>query len=133
MYVDSNAERAYVSAYEGFRKEEPYNEIPLNIVVERWFYYVERAKFTIIEGAYKSIDEINEAIKIKERGNLEHKVLEDYPKLFQFSCRSQDLIHIAKAIVNLYKKEKYLTENELINLNIIYEILNELITKKEII
>lgn len=86
----------------------------ITIKMERWHYYIDRAKITIVEGIYKD-EELKEILDKCARADAHAKAgltpSADCPRHFTLVCRPLDLVFLAKDILNLYKgyEEVYYT------------------------
>ena len=78
----------------------------VTVKIERWFYYIPRAKLTLIDGIYGSPEEVDEAVrkaellqlKAKVQGQGMQQVHEKPPRFFEVVCHPQSLLHLAEAI-----------------------------------
>ena len=70
----------------------------VSVFIEKWFYYIPRAKLTFVEGYHETAEQAQEAILKKRRGETTIGFPEDYPKHYELVCRPSDLLHLAKVI-----------------------------------
>lgn len=77
----------------------------VTVRVTSWHYHIDRVKLTMIEGYYKTSEEIDNALSEKRRNQLsEHpKYPEDpeYPRCFEIICRPCHMLDIAKALAKI--------------------------------
>jgi hypothetical protein len=79
----------------------------VTVKIDKWFYYVDRAKLMLIEGTYSKEDLEKAAercnhIDILERAGESPDV--DCPRHFTVVCRPLDLVRLAKAILKFYRE-----------------------------
>ena len=78
----------------------------ITIKMERWHYYIDRAKITMVEGIYKD-EEFEEILDKCHRADAYARagrpLPADCPRHFTLVCRPLDLVFLAKDILNLYK------------------------------
>jgi hypothetical protein len=76
------------------------------IRMERWHYYIDRAKLMLIQGWYNK-DELIEIVDKCNRADADIEAglspPDDCPKHFTLVCRPLDLVRLARDILNLYK------------------------------
>lgn len=76
------------------------------VKMKQWHYYIDRARLTIVEGAYNEeelkeiVDKCDRADDYAEKGLTPPA---DCPRHFTLVCRPLDLVFLAKDILNLYK------------------------------
>lgn len=78
----------------------------VTVHINRWHYYVPRVRLTMIEGSYKTEEEIEKALREAEYGKKSLSLPEDYPKHFTLACRPRDLLNLAKTLVKICQPEE---------------------------
>lgn len=79
----------------------------VTVKMDRWFYYIDRAKLMLIKGTYskeelkKIVDRCDHA-DLLERAGKSPDV--DCPRHFTMVCRPLDLVRLARDILKLYKE-----------------------------
>jgi hypothetical protein len=85
-------ELGYLSASEGKY---------VTVKLDRWYYYINRAKLSLYEGAYR-LEELKFVEEKCGRADTGSKDVPDCPKHFTLICRPSDLVALAKRILKLY-------------------------------
>jgi hypothetical protein len=77
----------------------------VTIKVDRWHYYIDRSKLTLIDGGYRKKEELNE---IERKCNIADRAVErgeppsaDCPEHFVLTIRWVDMVRLAEEILNL--------------------------------
>jgi hypothetical protein len=73
----------------------------VTVKLDRWHYYMDRAKLSIYEGAYR-LEEINAVEEKCVRADTGAEDVPDCPRHFTIICRPTDLVELAKSILKLY-------------------------------
>ena len=75
------------------------------VKLDSWHYYVNRAKLSIYEGAYR-LEELESVDEKCVRADTGSKDEHDCPRHFTLICRPSDLIALARDILKLYKGDE---------------------------
>lgn len=78
----------------------------VTVCIDRWFYYIPRVNLTMIEGYYKTEEEIEKVLREAKHGKKSSNLPEDYPKHFEIICRPRDLLKLAKALTKICEPEE---------------------------
>ena len=78
----------------------------VTVRIERWHHYIPRVKLTMIEGFYKTSEEIDNALKEARSGKKPPILPEDYPKHFELICRPQGFLTLAKILTKICKPKE---------------------------
>lgn len=81
----------------------------VTVRIHRWFYYIPRVKLTMIEGYYKTEEEIEKALMIARSGN-KTTIPVGYPKYFEIICRPEDMLRLAKTLIKICEPEEQTEE-----------------------
>lgn len=73
----------------------------VSVRIHRWHHYIPRVKLTLVEGFYKTAEEIDKALSDAKYGKKLPALPEDYPKHFEMVCRPDDLLRLAKALTRI--------------------------------
>ena len=77
----------------------------VTVHINRWHYYIPWVGLTMIEGYYKTEEEIEKALREAEYGKKSPTLPEDYPKHFTLVCRPGDLLNLAKTLIKICEPE----------------------------
>jgi hypothetical protein len=73
----------------------------VTVKLDRWYYYMDRAKLSIYEGAYRP-EEIKKVEEKCARADDGSEDAPDCPRHFTIICRPIDLVELARSILKLY-------------------------------
>ena len=85
-------ELGYVSAFEGKY---------VTVKLDRWHYYMDRAKLSMYEGAYR-LEELKSVEDKCGRADTGSEDVPDCPRHFTIICQPSDLVALARSILKLY-------------------------------
>lgn len=74
----------------------------VTVRINRWHHYIPRVKLTMVEDFHKTAEEIDKAIS--EYGKDPN--FPDYPKHFEIVCRPEDMLKLAKTLIEICEPEK---------------------------
>lgn len=78
----------------------------VTVRMQLWHHYIDRAKLTIVEGVYNK-EELKEIVEKCDRADAYMRAgptpPAGCPRHFTFTCRSSDLVSLAKDMLKLYK------------------------------
>jgi hypothetical protein len=72
----------------------------------RWMYYGPRAKLCFVEGSHKTLEEANSVINKSRTGVRPQGYAEDWPIHYEVTCYPEDLICLAKKILEVFASEE---------------------------
>lgn len=73
----------------------------VTVKLDRWYYYMDRAKLSIYEGAYRP-EELKSVEEKCVRADNGSEDVPDCPRHFTIICRPSDLVELARSILKLY-------------------------------
>jgi hypothetical protein len=74
----------------------------VTVKLDRWYYYMNRAKLSIYDGSYLQ-EELKSVEEKCVRADNSSKDVPHCPKHFTIICRPSDLVALAKSILKLYE------------------------------
>lgn len=94
FYTDSLVmeDLGYISAFKGKY---------VTVKLDRWYYFMNRAKLSIYEGAYPQ-EELKSVEEKCVRADSGSKDVHDCPRHFTIVCEPSDLVALARSILKLY-------------------------------
>jgi hypothetical protein len=75
---------------------------PVSIFIHKWYYYIPRAKLTLVEGYWETYEEFLKVIPEGVRPRHD----DGKPRHFSFICRPEELLKLAEAIKEVCGSEE---------------------------
>jgi hypothetical protein len=77
------------------------NFTTVTVRIHRWHYHIPRVKLTIIEGYYRTAEEIEKALQEAKYGKKSPNLPEDYPKHLEIVIRPEAMTELAKVLAKI--------------------------------